>query len=444
LLEVLREGQQKLENESRGLMEALGGVREDTAQQGSVLLKGLQDGQHWGVSRHEALLEALRSGYEETRQHALLLAEMMRQGDASAERRSEGLVGAVRETHQETTGRLRELIGALKETNAAVKAQGTQVFDALGEVQKGAVQQSSVIGGALKDIRIRLEEECQLLQDAVGRVRVESMDPLQGKAILLRNGESVGEPEVDLMAHLYSYLPSRTAVDIGANVGDVSNRLLEAGYEVYAFEPNSTVFYHLNDRLGRHADFHCYPWALGSIDEARQLHIVSDLSGSNVYEDPTLYSSLTLHSMPDDLVFSRSVPVSVRSLESLHASRHVPVSPGLVKIDTEGFDLEVIRGMGPHRYPVVVAEYWDPAIPFGESGAMNRLDDMVKEMKGKGYHWYVVFYRIWGKEGVSFYCNHPRSVDHTYGNVFFFQDHNVFTQALLWCSAVLPATYVGR
>jgi hypothetical protein len=32
-------------------------------------------------------------------------------------------------------------------------------------------------------------------------------------------------------------LPYRLAIDVGANCGDVSERLLQAGIEVYAFEP---------------------------------------------------------------------------------------------------------------------------------------------------------------------------------------------------------------
>jgi FkbM family methyltransferase len=246
------------------------------------------------------------------------------------------------------------------------------------------------------------------------------------------------------MAYLYSYLPSRAAVDVGANVGDVSEGLLEAGYEVYAFEPNPSAFARLSERLGQRQAFHGVSLALGSTDEERPLHLVSDLSGCNRYRDATLYGSLIHHSMPDDLPFTDDVRVNVRRLDALHRSGQVPAAVGLVKIDTEGFDLEVIRGMGDHRYPVVVAEYWDPSIPFGVWGARNRLDDIVEEMRSRGYHWYVVFYRIWGKEGVSFYCNHPRSIERSYGNAFFFQDQQIFARALDWCLAVLPPTYVGR
>jgi hypothetical protein len=44
-------------------------------------------------------------------------------------------------------------------------------------------------------------------------------------------------PESGLISFLYSYLPARSVVDVGAHVGDVLETLLTAGYEVYAFEP---------------------------------------------------------------------------------------------------------------------------------------------------------------------------------------------------------------
>jgi hypothetical protein len=97
--------------------------------------------------------------------------------------------------------------------------------------------------------------------------------------------------------------------------------------------------------------------------------------------------------------------------------------------------------MGNYRYPVVVAEFWDQNFPFGRSGAMNQLPDLVNAMKERDYHWHLVIYRIWGSSDVSYYCNSAYSLDNSWGNVFFFQDYQVFHQALLWSASVMPATY---
>ena len=258
--------------------------------------------------------------------------------------------------------------------------------------------------------------------------------------------------EAELMSYLYSYLPHHRAIDIGANRGEVSHRLLQAGYEVYAFEPFPPVVEKLKERLGNKPNLHIFPFALGKVNEERELHIVSDeklLSnpdGPQLYPDSdyTLLSSLSKHSLPEGLIFTETIPISVRNLESLHASSEIPSDIGLVKIDTEGSDLEVILGMGEHRYPVVVAEFWDSKFPFGQFGANNKLEDLVDEMRGRGYDWFIVIYKIFLSNDVSYYCNNKFSIENSWGNVFFFQDYQVFSQALKWCSAVMPATYFSN
>jgi FkbM family methyltransferase len=247
--------------------------------------------------------------------------------------------------------------------------------------------------------------------------------------------------DIELMTYLYSYLPHRLAVDIGANRGDVSSRLLQAGYQVYAFEPFPPVIDKLKNRLGDHPNFRLFPFALGSENQTQELHIATDETPDNTYQDASFYSSLTKHSLSEGLVFTDTIPVTVKTLASLHDTEELPKDIGLVKIDTEGFDLEVIKGMGNYRYPVVVAEFWDQNFPFGGSGAMNQLPDLVNAMKERDYHWHLVIYRIWGSSDVSYYCNSAYSLDNSWGNVFFFQDYHVFHQALLWCASVMPATY---
>mgnify|MGYP006156392965 FL=1 len=247
--------------------------------------------------------------------------------------------------------------------------------------------------------------------------------------------------DIELMTYLYSYLPHRRAVDIGANRGDISSRLLQAGYQVYAFEPFPPVIDKLKNRLGDHPNFRLFPLAIGSENQTQELHIATDETPDNTYQDASFYSSLTKHSLSEGLVFTDTISVTVKTLASLHDAEELPKDIGLVKIDTEGFDLEVIKGMGNYRYPVVVAEFWDQNFPFGRSGAMNQLPDLVNAMKERDYHWHLVIYRIWGSSDVSYYCNSAYSLDNSWGNVFFFQDYQVFHQALLWSASVMPATY---
>ncbi len=71
-------------------------------------------------------------------------------------------------------------------------------------------------------------------------------------------------PEIGLMAFLYSHLPSHKALDIGAHEGTVSDYLLKSGYEVYAFEPFPDSYQRLVARLKDNPRFHPFNVALGS------------------------------------------------------------------------------------------------------------------------------------------------------------------------------------
>lgn len=248
-------------------------------------------------------------------------------------------------------------------------------------------------------------------------------------------------PELGLLAFLYSYLPSRTVLDVGAHAGDVSEQLLASGYEVYAFEPYPESYRRLTERLGGRSGFHAFNLGLGSVTGELPLYTVHDFSTDKRYEDATVFHSLARHGMPADLSFGGAVPVTVRRLSELHREGIIPANPSLVKIDTEGYDLEVIRGMEDQRYPVVMVEFWDGSIPFATQGLLYTVESMVREMRQRGYMWYIVIYRVWGHNETAFFCNHDRPVPESWGNVVFFQDREVFAQAQHWCSAALPRTY---
>ncbi len=251
-----------------------------------------------------------------------------------------------------------------------------------------------------------------------------------------------GSVEIDLMSYLYSFMPNRFALDIGANVGKVSECLLETGYRVIAFEPNPLTFERLSERLDRHEGLQLHRFAIGRTDADMHLHIAEDFSPTNIGKDATLYSSLVMHPLPCNLRFTHSADVKVRSLESLHYSLEIPNEVGLLKIAAVGFDLEIIQGMGEHRYPLVVCRYQDGAMFSTKGGAYSSLNRLVPEMRNRGYWWHIVIHR--DRDDIGFYCNSPHSFPGSWGSVFFFQEQAIFSQALSWCSKSIPSTNINQ
>ena len=330
-------------------------------------------------------------------------------------------------SHQTTVDAVAQSQGALRQS---IHEQNGRLVDAVTQLQ-------NQLGGALdRQTEVVTRVQSQLADtslvfenELVRQVYVESDDY---EAVNLETG---------LLTFLYSYLPTRKALDVGAHVGDVSDRLLRAGYEVYAFEPSPAVYEKLKQKLEGRRDFKAFQLALGNREGEALLHLATDLSDARYYQDPTLLSSMITHSMPSEVPFTHTVPVMVETIAGLHRSGLIPEDISLAKVDTEGFDLEVIRGMGDHRYPVVAAEYFDVRHPFGQSGLLYTLESLIGEMRDRGYFWHIVMHRDWHCKHTAYYCNHERAVPGTWGNAIFFRDHGIFSHAQSWCSAVMPGTY---
>lgn len=288
---------------------------------------------------------------------------------------------------------------------------------------------------------------CAEVRTLVDEMRNLSLELAEGKertagarnAVVVAGDEFAAQnPEVGLLEYLYSFLTNTIAIDVGANVGRVSERLLKSGYSVYAFEPYDPSFQALSERLKDRQRFRAFNLALGSVDGTMSLHIASDLSRVGKW-DASLFHSLIERPMLQDLQFTQTVQVQVRSLESLRRNGEIPDYAGLLKIDTEGFDLEVMRGIGEGRFSVVMSEFWDSAHPLGSLGT-SKLEDLVGEMKRRGYGWHIVIYHLDESSTISYYCNREQTVPNSWGNAVFFSDHAIFAKALRWCEEVLVAT----
>jgi FkbM family methyltransferase len=245
-------------------------------------------------------------------------------------------------------------------------------------------------------------------------------------------------PEIALLQYLCPYVDQRTAIDIGAHVGDVAERLLESGWQVHAFEPYPPSFEALESRLRGKPAFAASPIAIGAADSEGKLHIAQDVAGSGG-SDASLFNSLVDHPLGTSVQFANVLPVQVRSLASLRATGELPRQIGLLKIDSEGADIEVIKGMGAPDIAIVMAEYWDVKHAFGQ-GEYGHLGPIVEMMRGHGYFWHVVFYHLDQEGIISYYFNHSHTISGSWGNAIFFRDRSLFARAARWCEAALAPT----
>lgn len=129
--------------------------------------------------------------------------------------------------------------------------------------------------------------------------------------------------------------PIRTIVDVGANVGETVNRYVQTFSEalVYACEPVWQTFLTLARNSGSHRRVHCLNTALGSAPGTATLHH-QRFSGQNSLHAPI--------NKPDPAC-PTSEEVTITTLDQIAVDlqlRHID----LLKVDTEHFEVEVLRG----------------------------------------------------------------------------------------------------
>jgi FkbM family methyltransferase len=337
---------------------------------------------------------------------------------------------------EKSLNRLHNLMSEVEDILETLVTNDTEILEALTQILLVVPQMQA----RNEQNQARVIEELRKEIAQLGNPLTAHLPALHG-APAVTDPFLVANPEVAILQSLYAHLPDPIALDIGAHVGDMSRRLLAAGFEVYAFEPNPPAFESLSRALESEKRFRAFPYAIGSSDCTMNLHVAAEAAVGDRYGAPTLFSSLVEHPMPADLPFTHDVPVPVRTVASLRNAGEIPPRAGLIKIDTEGYDIEVLRGLGADATPVVMTEYWDASHSFGRTGK-GRLAPLVEEMRDRGYPWYLAIHHQEenGKTAITYDVNRSDTPPNSWGNAIFFREQPLFAHAHAWCAATLETS----
>ncbi len=130
-------------------------------------------------------------------------------------------------------------------------------------------------------------------------------------------------------------------IDVGANKGQFADKLRRMGYagHIISFEPIPDDFAAIKRASANDSHWHAFNLALGADDEQREFTVVG--TGTTVF-------SSFLEAIPEVTPEGRrQISVQVRRLDGLfdEIERLAGGSPRIfLKLDTQGYDLEVVKG----------------------------------------------------------------------------------------------------
>ncbi len=196
--------------------------------------------------------------------------------------------------------------------------------------------------------------------------------------------------------------------DVGANVGDKSEAMWRAGATVVAFEPLPECAAEIRARFRSRASVRVVPAAMGAENGLGVMHLA---------RWTTMSSFVPGWAGTDDA--KRDLPVPVLTFD---VARQTLGMPYFCKIDVEGWELELIKGMSEMPRVVCFEYHRDPANLAKTLECIERLASMAPiELNISPAESFRLHLADWMRSGEFIdwlRVDMPSSIEFGYGDVF--------------------------
>jgi len=142
---------------------------------------------------------------------------------------------------------------------------------------------------------------------------------------------------------LISTLNVSCVLDVGARVGDYGLWLRRNGYrgDIISFEPVSSNFQALEKAAAHDANWHCFNYALGAEQSISSINVSKHTAYSSFHQ----VSTAAQERFGEETYTEREEKVEVHRLDDVFGTLPLKVTDRLyLKMDTQGWDLEVLKG----------------------------------------------------------------------------------------------------
>jgi FkbM family methyltransferase len=195
---------------------------------------------------------------------------------------------------------------------------------------------------------------------------------------------------LNILKQFYENEEAPIILDIGANFGTytlpIAKNIQERGGTVISFEPQRIVYYQLcsNAILNRLDNCYLYNQAVGDYDGMIDLPDIDYNTIENIGAFSFSKEYREKHGIEKSMASTRS-SVPIITLNSLEFFK----PPALIKIDVEGYELNVIKGginfLEKYNYPTLSFEAWN------DDWFKTEKENLMQTIQNLGYEIYNVY-----------------------------------------------------
>ena len=168
-------------------------------------------------------------------------------------------------------------------------------------------------------------------------------------------------------------------LDVGANDGDFGRELRDSGYtgRIHSFEPNPVAFKRLKDRIADDPNWSAVQYGVGNVPGMLCLN-VSEADVLSSFKSLNSFSQNSSHARVIDTVAAKIVRLD----DYLNDNPALQGRPYL-KIDTQGFEREVLEGLGD-MFDKMVAIQVETSLIHSYVGEADWIDSLIY-MRERGF-----------------------------------------------------------
>jgi len=172
-----------------------------------------------------------------------------------------------------------------------------------------------------------------------------------------------------------------TVLDVGANIGQYGRRLRALGFagRIISFEPLSSALPMLRAASAGDPAWEVHPFGLGEHETVGTINVSANSCSSSLLDTMARH----VEAAPGARYVGQE-PVSVRRLDAVMPGLGLAETPVHLKIDTQGYELNVLKGTGAALSRVHTVEVELSLVPLYKDGP--EFEEVYGWLAGQGFH----------------------------------------------------------